>query len=96
MRSPRTLRAIGRLRPDGVGAIEDAGRVGSRIFLVGDRGIQVLGPKLDRVLEVVDAVPGRGIAAFGRHLVAVGGARLQVVDGLPFGARRSVPARGSR
>jgi hypothetical protein len=96
MRSPRTLRMIGRLRPDRVGQIADAGRVGSRIFLVGDRGIQVLGPKLDRVVEVVDAVPGRRIAAFGRHLVAVGGQRLQVVDGLPFGQARGAPARPER
>jgi hypothetical protein len=95
LRSPRTLRMIGRVRPDRVGQIEDAGRVGSSIFLVGDRGIQVLGPKLDRVVDVVDALPGRGIAAFGRHLVAVGGSKLQVIDGLPFGTgpRMARPAK---
>ena len=72
--------------------VEDAGRVGSRIFLVGERGVQVLGPKLDRVVDVVDVVPGREIAVFGRHLVTVGGSSLQVIDGLPFGPGPSLAA----
>lgn len=91
LRSPRTPRMIGRLRPDRVGRIADAGRAGGRIFLVGERGIQVLGSDLDRVVDVVDAVPAGSIAAFGRHLVAVGGSKLQVIDGLPFGARPGKP-----
>ena len=91
LRSPANPRLIGRLRPDRVGRITDAGRAGGRIFLVGERGVQVLGSELDRVVEVVDAVPAGSIAAFGRHLVAVGGSRLQVIDGLPFGAGLAKP-----
>jgi hypothetical protein len=88
---------IGRLRPDDVGKIEDAARVGTRVFLAGERGIQVLGPRLDRVVDVVDAIPARQIASFGRHLVAVGGDTLQVVDGMPFGpATQSVAKPAAR
>lgn len=86
LRNPRSPRLIARLRPDRVGRIEDAGQVGSRIFLVGERGVQVLGVELDRVAEVVDSVAGVSVAAYGRHLVTVGGSRLQVLDGLPFGS----------
>jgi hypothetical protein len=93
VRDPRTPRMIGRLRPDDVGKIEDAARVGTRVFLAGERGIQVLGPRLDRVVDVVDAIPARQIASFGRHLVAVGGDTLQVVDGMPFGPATQMPAK---
>ena len=59
--------------------------MGARVFLVGDRGVQVLAVTLDRVEEVVDTIAGESAAALGRHLVTVGGEHMQVLDGLPFG-----------
>ena len=89
LRDVRAPRILARLRPERVGEVEDVGRVGSRVFLVGERGTQMLGATLDRVVEVVDSIPGQAAVALGRHLVTVGDRQLQVLDGLPFGPARA-------
>jgi hypothetical protein len=87
--NPRELRTVAKLRPERIGRVEDVERVDARIFLIGDRGVQLLGRQLDRVVETVDTRPARRAVRLGRHLVLVGGSELQVIDGLPFGPRRS-------
>jgi len=90
---PRRVRTIARILPERLGRVDDVERIGSRIFLVGERGVQLLGPRLDRVVEIVDAVPARRAAGMGRHLVTVGEEVLQVVDALPFAPHTTAPAK---
>lgn len=82
--NPRAPRVAARVLPGRVGAVSDVARIGSRIFIAGDRGLQVLAPSLDRVAEVLDVAPLERVVALGRHVVGVGEKHLQVVDGLPF------------
>ncbi|MEZ4218934.1 MAG: hypothetical protein R3E88_20885 [Myxococcota bacterium] len=91
----RAPRAIARLLPKRVGSVTDVARVGSRVFLAGDRGVQVLAPTLDRVVDVLDTQAVERVAMLGRHVVGVGGSRLQVVDGLPFAVAPSAAARAA-
>ena len=65
------------------------------VFLAGDRAVQVLAPTLDRVVDVLDTQAVERVAMLGRHVVGVGGSRLQVVDGLPFAVAPSAAARAA-
>lgn len=74
-----------------LGDVSDATMIDGRIYLVGQRGLQVLNPRMDGVEETVDVGARRRIAAMGRHLVTADGAGLQVVDGSPW-SQHAVPA----
>lgn len=88
---PDKPRVVSKLFARELGDVFDATKIDGRIFLVGQRGLQVLTPRLDGVEEVVDVGTRRRVAAMGRHLVTADGAGLQVVDGSPW-AQRAVPA----
>jgi len=84
--NPRAPRALAKLSTREVGAVLDATRIGGRIFLVGERGLQLLSRSLDRVEETID-VGRRGlVSVMGRHLVTASGESLQVVDATPWTA----------
>ena len=84
---PRAPRMVARLLPNRVGRVDDVARVGKEFFLAGERGVQVLAASLDRVVETVDTLQAQQLASLGRHVIAVGGEQVQVVDALPFGAK---------
>lgn len=77
-------RVISKIHNRHTGPIQDAGSVGGRIFLLGDRGLVVLDEKGRAVAESVDVEPRARLAAMGRHVVSVGEQQLQVVDATPF------------
>lgn len=75
-----------------VGAIRDATLVGGRLFLLGDRGLQVTDASGRRVVDSADVVARSRIGVAGRHLVMIGERALQVVDTTPFLADEPVAA----
>ena len=84
-------RVVGKLFSLEIGEVFDATRIDGRIYLVGQRGLQVLNRSLDGVEETVDVGARTRVSAMGRHLVTADGAGLQVVDMSPW-AERSLPA----
>jgi hypothetical protein len=80
-----------------VGNVLDATHVGHRIFLIGNQGLLVMDPNARTVTETVDLQPRARIATMGRHVVAVGDAKLQVMDATPWLATGvAKPARTGR
>jgi len=92
--NPMAPRALAKLSTREVGAVSDTTRIGGRIFLVGERGLQLLSRSLDRVEETIDVGPRRRVSVMGRHLVTASGASLQVVDATPW-TGASMPAAPS-
>ncbi len=84
-------RVVGKLYSREIGEVSDATRIDGRIYLVGQRGLQVLNRKLDGVEETVDVGARTRVSAMGRHLVTADGRGLQVVDASPW-AVHSMPA----
>jgi hypothetical protein len=72
------------------GEIQDATLSGGRLFLLGDRGLQVTDASGERVVDSADVVARSRIAVAGRHLVMIGERALQVVDATPFVASEPV------
>ncbi len=80
-----------------VGNVLDATHVGHRIFLIGDHGLLVMDPNARTVTETVDLQPRARVATMGRHVVAVGDAKMQVMDATPWLATGvAKPARTKR
>ncbi len=75
---------ISKLSTKKVGRVADAAAMGNRVFLVGDRGLQLLDPSGKRVVEAIDIEPREHVARMGRYLVATGEPGLQVVDSSPL------------
>jgi hypothetical protein len=81
---PRQPRVVSRLRREDVGRVEDVAVANGRLFLIGERGVQVVDPGGRRALESIDVLPRTRMRPMGRHLVAIGGPALQIVDATPF------------
>ena len=69
-----------RLLTGEVGAVHDAVERDGRLFLIGDRGLQVVDSKTFRVMDSADLEGLSQIAIMGRHLVAAGPDHIQAVD----------------
>lgn len=93
--NPQKPRALAKLAAREIGAVQDAARLRGRIFLVGDRGLQLLSRGLDRVEETIDVGPRRRVSVMGRHLVAADESGLRVVDATPW-AGTAAPASSGR
>jgi hypothetical protein len=88
--NPKKPVVTAKLYPKDVGRVTDATAVGNRIFLIGDRGIQMMDARARQVVESIDVKAHSHISSMGRHVVSVGDQSLQVVDATPFTG--SVPA----
>jgi hypothetical protein len=77
-----------------VGRVSDATAIGSRIFLMSDRGLLMLDAGGTRLAESIDVDPLARVSSMGRHVVGVGPDKLQVVDSTPF-LSFAAPASGS-
>jgi len=91
VRNPEKPKALAKLSTREVGEVVDATRVRGRVFLVGERGLQVLDRSLSRVEETIDVGERNRVTVMGRHLVTADGGGLQVVDATPW-AEVSMPA----
>jgi hypothetical protein len=85
-----------RIEMDEVGAVRDAVFANGRVFLLGDRGLQMLDASGERVVESVDVAPRQRLDAGGRHLVLIGEQSLQVVDATALTAVAPVAAPATR
>ena len=72
------------------GETNDALVVRGRLFLLGDRGLQVTDASGRHIDDSADVSARTRVSAAGRHLVMIGDAGLQVVDTTPFVAPRSL------
>lgn len=84
-------RVVGKLFAREIGEVFDAAKIDGRIYLVGQRGLQVLTRRLDGVEETVDVGARVRVSSMGRHLVTADGRGLQVVDASPW-SNRAMPA----
>ena len=91
VRDPQQPRAVAKLSTREIGEVVDASRVRGRTFLVGERGLQLLTRRLDRVEETIAVGPRNRVSVMGRHLVTANGSGIQVVDSTPW-ATHSTPA----
>jgi hypothetical protein len=66
------------------GEINDALVVRGRLFLLGDRGLQVTDASGRHIDDSADVSARTRVSVAGRHLVMIGDAGLQVVDTTPF------------
>ena len=73
--------------------VRDAAQVGGRLFLLGERGLQLTDAQGAHVVDSACVAARLHLAPAGRHLVMVGEKTLQVVDATPFvaGAAAAAP-----
>lgn len=84
LKDPRKPKAVAKLASREVGEVFDASRVRGRTFLVGERGLQLLTRRLDRVEETIDVGVRDRVSVMGRHLVTSSASGIQVVDSTPW------------
>jgi hypothetical protein len=98
VRDPKAPKALAKLSTQKIGQVYDASRVRGRTFLVGERGLQLLSRRLDRIEETIDVGPRDRVSVMGRHLVTAATRGLQVVDATPWadaqGSAAAAPAGG--
>ena len=81
---PGQPRLASRIDATEAGALRDAARIGGRLFLLGERGLQLADPQGSRVVDAACVAARLQVAPAGRHLVMIGEKSLQVVDTTPF------------
>ena len=81
---PGAPRLQSRVETAEAGEIRDAAIVGGRLFLLGERGLQLTDARGSRVVDSACVVARQRVAPAGRHLVMIGEKALQVVDATPF------------
>jgi len=89
---PEKPKAVSKLHAREIGEVVDATRVRGRTFLVGERGLQLLTRRLDRVEEMIDVGARDRVSVMGRHLVAASAEGIQVVDSTPWAVSPTPPA----
>lgn len=89
LQPPSAPRLLSRIETTEVGAIRDATLVRGRLFLLGERGLQVADPRGEAVVDTAPVAVETRLDASGRHLVVIGGKAMQVVDTTPFVLSRS-------
>ena len=82
--APAEPRLLSRIENSEVGTVRDATLVRGRLFLLGDRGLQVADVHGERVADAAPVTARARLDAVGRHLVVVGEKTLQLVDTTPF------------
>jgi hypothetical protein len=92
--NPGRMTVKSRFETDEVGDVRDALLVSNQIFLLGDRGLQVVDRSGERVVESLDVSARQRLAVGGRHLVLIGGRTLEVVDSTPFVVSTPASPRG--
>ncbi len=85
---PSKPEVVSRLESSRIGLVSDAALIAGRVFLMGERGLQLLDPGSARVVEVLDIGPSTGMSEMGRFLVTIKGKELQAVDTAPMLAKR--------
>jgi hypothetical protein len=90
--NPSAPRLASRIDASEVGALQDVAVAGGRIFLLGERGLQVSDSRGSRVVQSADVAARSSLDPMGRHLVMVGERYVQVVDTTPFVAPASLGA----
>jgi hypothetical protein len=90
--APSAPRLHSRIETSEAGAIRDAARVAGRLFLLGERGLQLTDAAGTRVVDSACVVARLRVAPAGRHLVMIGEKALQVVDATPFVADPALAA----
>ena len=89
---PGAPRLQSRVETTEAGEIRDAAIVAGRLFLLGERGLQLTDARGSRVVDSACVVARLRVAPAGRHLVMIGEKTLQVVDATPFVAGSAMAA----
>jgi hypothetical protein len=75
---------LSRIETSEVGLIHDATLVRGRLFLLGDRGLQLADARGERVVDAAAVTAEARLEPSGRHLVMIGEKSMQVVDTTPL------------
>jgi len=89
---PNQPRLQSRIDTSEAGEISDAARIGGRVFLLGERGLQITDAQGAHVVDSACVAARLRVASAGRHLVMIGDKTLQVVDATPFLAEPAMAA----
>lgn len=84
LKQPSAPKVVSKLAPKHVGKVGDAVTASGRLFLVGQRGLQLLDKSARNVVESIDIGPRERVARMGRFLVTIGDEGLQVIDSVPL------------
>lgn len=71
---------VARLFREEVGVVHDAVEIKGRLFLVGERGLQLVDSQNHRVVDSADVEAMSRLAIMGRHLIATGPHHIQAID----------------
>jgi len=82
--NPAQPRLASRVNANAAGEIRDAVVLNGRLYVLGDRGLQVLDRSASRLLQSVAVAPRERMDAAGRHVAMIGDGELQVVDTTAF------------
>ena len=93
LENPTSPRVVAKLSRSETGAVWDAVSSQGRIFLLGERGLLLMGSGGSELPQAVDVENKFRAAALGRHVVVVGAERLQTVDASPLWAEQAPAAR---
>ena len=89
---PGQPRLQSRIDTNEAGEIRDAARIAGRLFLLGERGLQLTDAQGAHVVDSACVAARLRLASAGRHLVMIGDKTLQVVDATPFVAGPALAA----
>ena len=89
---PAQPRLQSRIDTNEAGEIRDAARIAGRLFLLGERGLQLTDAQGAHVVDSACVAARLRVASAGRHLVMIGDKTLQVVDATPFVAGPALAA----
>ena len=96
VKNPAQPKALAKLASLKIGEIVDATRLRGRVFLLGQRGLQVMNPSLTAVEETIDVGDREVLSVMGRHLVTADRGGLRVVDATPWASGSLPAARANR
>ena len=89
---PAQPRLQSRIDTNEAGEIHDAAQIAGRLFLLGERGLQLTDMQGAHVVDSACVVARLRVASAGRHLVMIGDKTLQVVDATAFVAGPALAA----
>jgi len=89
---PAQPRLQSRIDTNEAGEIHDAAQIAGRLFLLGERGLQLTDVQGAHVVDSACVVARLRVASAGRHLVMIGDKTLQVVDATAFVAGPALAA----
>ena len=89
---PQKPRVVALLDKKEIGRVSDVEIRANRLYLLGDRGLQIAGRKAEWVEDSIQVDAGRALQLSGRFAFAVGGRNLEIIDLAPYQTQTAAAA----